>query len=52
MTSPKKGRCSRRLGIERRRFTYTIYIPERRSGKDRRTGMDRRLKSSIGAKKL
>lgn len=25
-----------RLGIERRIFTYTAYIPERRSGKDRR----------------
>ena len=25
-----------RLGIERRRFSYTAYIPERRSGKDRR----------------
>lgn len=26
----------RRLGIERRIFTYSAYIPERRSGRDRR----------------
>lgn len=32
----------RRLGIERRRFSYTHYIPERRSGNDRRSGHDRR----------
>ena len=30
--------------IERRRFSYDQYIPERRSGKDRRSGLDRRLK--------
>jgi len=34
----------RRLGIERRQFSYTQHIPERRSGKDRRLGNDRRLK--------
>jgi hypothetical protein len=34
----------RRLGIERREFSYDQYIPERRSGKDRRSGLDRRLK--------
>ena len=34
----------RRLGINRREFTYTAYLPERRSGKDRRGGNDRRLK--------
>jgi len=33
----------RRLGIERREFIYDAYIPERRSGKDRRSGLDRRL---------
>ena len=27
----------RRLGIERRQFSYTRHIPERRSGRDRRT---------------
>ena len=30
--------------IERRQFSYDQYIPERRSGKDRRSGLDRRLK--------
>ena len=32
----------RRSGIERRRFQYTSHIPERRSGHDRRSGIDRR----------
>ena len=31
-----------RLGIDRRQFEYTAFIPERRSGIDRRTGFDRR----------
>ena len=35
----------RRSGIERREFSYNEYIPERRSGNDRRSGLDRRLKS-------
>ena len=34
----------RRSGIERREFSYHEYFPERRSGKDRRCGNDRRLK--------
>jgi hypothetical protein len=34
----------RRLGIERRQFSYTCFIPERRTGKDRRSGTDRREK--------
>ena len=34
----------RRSGIERREFSYDQHIPERRSGKDRRSGLDRRLK--------
>lgn len=34
------GGC--RSGTERRRFSYTEFIPERRSGKDRRKGFDRR----------
>ena len=38
----------RRSGIERRRYSYSINIPERRSGKDRRCGSDRR--SGIGFK--
>ena len=32
----------RRSGIERRKFLYTNYFPERRSGKDKRNGVDRR----------
>ena len=31
-----------RLGIDRRNFEYSAYIPERRSGRDRRKGFDRR----------
>ena len=34
----------RRLGIERRQFLYNGHIPERRSGKERRSELDRRLK--------
>jgi hypothetical protein len=32
----------RRLGDDRRLFSYNGHIPERRSGKERRTGLDRR----------
>jgi hypothetical protein len=32
----------RRFGMERRRFSYDGYIPERRSGEDRRQMADRR----------
>jgi len=28
--------ADRRTGLERRRFAYSAYIPERRSGKERR----------------
>ena len=31
-----------RTGIERRQFSYTAYIPERRSGKERRNWVERR----------
>ena len=31
-----------RTGIERRQFSYTAYIPERRSGKDRRKEFERK----------
>jgi hypothetical protein len=34
----------RRMGIERRQFSYTAHIPERRSGKDGRSVNDRRQK--------
>jgi len=32
----------RRAGIDRRHFSYTGHIPERRSGEDRRETLDRR----------
>jgi hypothetical protein len=32
----------RRSGIERRRFSYAIHVPELRSGEDRRNSIDRR----------
>jgi DNA-binding XRE family transcriptional regulator len=36
-----------RSGLERRQFSYDRYIPEHRSGKDRRNRLDRRLKLRI-----
>ncbi len=40
-----------RLGIDRRKFHYTAYAPEKRSGIDRRKGFDRRrlMGRDIGA---
>ena len=32
----------RRAGLDRRQFSYSGYLPERRSGVDRRLGFDRR----------
>ncbi len=32
----------RRSGIDRRQFSYTAHIPERRCGEDRRSSEDRR----------
>ena len=40
--SPNNDNGGRRLGITRRHFSYTMYIPERRCNKDRRIGQDRR----------
>ena len=40
-TSTDNG--GRRSGGDRRKYSYTLYIPERRSGKDRRDGNDRRM---------
>jgi hypothetical protein len=37
-----KNNLGRRFGIDRRVFLYTIHIPERRLGKERRDGLDRR----------
>ena len=35
----------RRKGNERRKFSYTIHLPERRSGIARRSGLERRKTS-------
>jgi len=35
----------RRSNVDRRKFSYTEYIPERRSNKDRRKGDDQKEKS-------
>ncbi len=40
-TEPREPSCTR-SGIDRRQFSYSYHIPERRSGKDRRRGFDRR----------
>jgi len=32
----------RRLGIDRRRFSYDVHIPERRTGEERRFGAEHR----------
>jgi len=37
-----KNNAERRSGIERRVFLYTLHIPERRSGKERRRSLGRR----------
>jgi len=37
----------RRKISDRRNFHYTLYIPERRCGSDRRTGNDRRRQSRL-----
>ena len=39
----------KRSGFDRRRFSYSYHIPERRSGKDRRRELDRR--SGLGRRK-
>lgn len=42
--SPTGGR---RSGIERREFSFTAHVPERRTGEDRRNSDDRRQKPRI-----
>ena len=37
-----------RTGIERRIFSYNLHVPERRSKKDRRGGLDRRDRKGFG----
>ena len=41
---------SRRLGADRRSFNYDYYIPERRSGMDRRTSDDNIMDEPIWMK--
>jgi hypothetical protein len=43
MTNPAFDNSGRRRGIERRKLLYSLHIPERRSGIDRRCGKDRRV---------
>ncbi len=38
----------RRLGIERRTYSYNGHMPERRSGIERRSGKDRRSGVRLG----
>ena len=40
----------RRSGIDRRKFLYALVIPERRSGRDRRTRLDRRSVQQVRVK--
>jgi hypothetical protein len=42
-----KDNEGRRSGIERRVFSYTIHIPERRSEKERRKDLDRRARQGF-----
>jgi hypothetical protein len=43
-----KDNGGRRSGIERRQFSYSSHIPERRNGEDRRTSPDSRNDISRG----
>ncbi len=47
MTDYIKDNGGRRLGTDRRQFSYDAHIPERRSLKNRRSGLDRRQKPRI-----
>jgi hypothetical protein len=42
VTSPSNNGGDRRMGIERRQFSYSNHIPERRCGEDQRNSGDRR----------
>jgi hypothetical protein len=42
-----ENRKDRRMGYDRRQFTYDMFIPELRSGKCRRSNPDRRQKPRI-----
>lgn len=42
-----KNNGDRRLGVDRREFLYTVYLPERRSNKDRRRVSDHKSSQTI-----
>lgn len=42
-----KDNGGRRIGVDRRGFSYSLHIPERRSHDDRREGDDRRKANRI-----
>ena len=44
MESSIEDNGGRRTGLERRQFKYAVHIPEQRSDKKRRSGLDRRVK--------
>ena len=46
---PTVDNLGRHRNIDRRQFVYTVHIPERRSGTERRTDSDR--SDEIGEKK-
>jgi hypothetical protein len=50
---PRSDNGGRRSGADRRKFSYTYCIPERRNGQDRRNRSDRRrsLRSRTDSKK-
>ena len=41
----RQSRRERRMGVDRRHFSYTLYVPERRLGQERRAGSDTLLSS-------
>ena len=49
MEAPRSDNGGRRSGIDRRQFSYSGHMPERRSGEDRRSGGDRRQSPRMGA---
>jgi hypothetical protein len=50
MISFPADNAGRRLGIDRRQFSYAEHIPEGRCGEDRRSDKDRRI--GIGRRKV
>jgi len=40
--TPYRDKGGRRIGVDRRTFSYSLHIPERRSHDDRRKGYNRR----------